>query len=493
MQKIIFIFALVISGFLFAGCGDFGGINSDPNNPTKPDTRFLYVNAVRVSVPTFSINDMWNAWTLIFPQYVSEKNNVQFTKFQTLQLSLSNYYSVSIRSLEEIISLNTNETTKNDPMMVLAFCESNANQIAVARTLRAYIYMHMTDAVGMIPYSEANKGLAGNFRPKYDTQQSIYTDLNKELEEAYSQFDINNPLDGNYEILYGGDIDQWKKFNASVRMQLAIKLFKVDENKGKTNFAKAFNQGFIRDNADILRYQYLNESSNQNPMYNNIIVAGRRDYWPCATLIDSLVSYHDPRVSAWFTEKVGGGYAGIPFAAPQSVATGIKTASLSYWQPYIYAQNAPLVLISPSVMLLTAAEAAERGWITASAKNLYEEAITASLEQHGVGDEAAAYLAVPKVVYKTGGTQAQRIAQIAMQKWLASFMQDGFETWADWRRLGVPALNLRDTPKSVAEIDKLPRRRIYDTGDYDANKDNYNAAISAQGADVITTRVWWDK
>ena len=489
MKKIISIFIVVISGFLFSGCDDFGDINMDPNSPSQPDTRFLYIHAVRQAIPTFSINGTWNPWTLIFPQYVTEYASVQFTRFQTLTFGLSAYYTDAIRNLEEIITLNSDEDTKNEPLVV-AF-GSNANQIAMARTLRAYVYMHLTDALGMIPYSEANKALEGVFRPKYDTQQSIYTDLNKELEEAYEQFDVTSPLDSDHEIIYDGDISKWQRFNASVRMQLAIKLFKVDENTGRTNFAKAYGQGFIRNNADIFRYRYLSESANENPLYFNIVVDGRSDFWPSATLVDALLSLNDPRASVWLTEKTdGGGYAGIPFAHPSP--TQIPTTSLSFWHDDIYRQNTPLVLISPSIMLFAAAEAAERGWITTPAKDLYEEAIKAALEQHGVGDEFDNYIAQEKVAYNTAGALAERIEQIGVQKWLASFMQDGFETWADWRRLGVPELNLHDTPNSVAELTELPRRRIYFSDDFEANMANYEAAISAQGPDLETTRVWWD-
>jgi hypothetical protein len=489
MKKIITIVILVATSFFFSRCnfGDFGDINVDPNNPSQPDTRFLYIGAVRQALPSFYINSAWNAWTLIFPQYVSEKTNVQFTKFETLTFGTSTYYAEAIRNLELIISLNTDEATK-EASNVVSFGQSNDNQIALARTLRAYVYMHLTDVLGMIPYSEANKALEGNFTPAYDSQQSIYTDLNKELEEAYAQFDESNPLNESYEIIYGGNISKWKKMNASVRMQLAIKLFKADPNTGKTNFAKAYSQGFIRDNADILQYNYLNEAANQNPLYDNILVGARRDYWPSATIIDALKEYNDPRVSAYFTEARNGGYAGIPFGIDQSQAAAIDANTLSYWQDKFYMQNSPGVLITPSVMLLAAAEAAERGWITASAKDLYEEAIAAAFDQHDV-DAADEYLAEPKVAYKTAGTTDERIAQIGIQKWFASFLQDGFETWADYRRLGVPELGVG----SVSTISEIPRRRIYDSNDYDANKVNHANAVAEQGADLPTTRIWWDK
>jgi hypothetical protein len=489
MKKIITIVVLFTASFFFSRCsfGDFGDINVDPNNPSQPDTRFLYIGAVRQALPSFYINSTWNAWTLIFPQYVSEKTNVQFTKFETLTFGTSGYYTESIRSLDLIIALNTDEATKSESN-VTAFGVSNDNQIALARTLRAYVYMHLTDVLGMIPYTEANKALEGIFNPVYDSQQSIYTDLNKELEEAYAQFDESNPLNGTYEIIYDGDISKWKKMNASVRMQLAIKLFKADANTGKTNFATAFSQGFIRNNADILQYKYLNEAANQNPLYDNILVGARRDYWPSATIIDALLDYNDPRVSAYFTEARNGGYAGIPFGIDQAQAAAIDANALSYWQDKFYLQNSPAVLITPSVMLLAAAEAAERGWISASAKDLYEEAIAAAFSQHGIST-LAGYLAEPKVAYKTSGTSDERIAQIGIQKWFASFLQDGFETWADYRRLGVPVL----TTGAVSTISEIPRRRIYDSNDYDANTVNHDAAVAAQGADAPTTRIWWDK
>lgn len=486
MNKVILTLAIIAA--TLCSCGDFGDINKDPNNPSTPDTRFLYIGAVRQALPSFYINSTYNAWTLIFPQYVSEKTNVQFTKFEYLTLELSGYYTESIRSLEEIIALNTGESTRKSPTVV-ALGESNANQIAIARSLRAYIYMHLTDCAGMIPYFDANKALDGNFRPKYDSQQSIYADLNKELSEAYAQFDESAPLNSSYEIVYNGNIAKWKKFNASVRMQLAIKLFKADAATGKNIFSKAYSDGFIRSNADIFQYRYLNESANQNPLYDNILISSRRDYWPSATIIDAMNSLNDPRLPAYFTEARNGGYSGIPFGILQSDAAQIETNSLSYWQDKYYTQNAPAVLITPSVMLLAAAEAAERGWITDSPKALYEEAIKASLEQHKVEAGLDDYLAQPAVAYKTDASQSERIDQIAEQKWIASFLQDGYESWADYRRLGKPDLKLGP----VATVSDIPRRRIYDSGDYNANKANYDAAIAEQGPDLVTTRVWWDK
>jgi hypothetical protein len=494
MKRNIFIkiLTLAVLGIFTVQCdslGDFGDMNVDPNNPSQPNTSYLYIYAVRNALPSFYLTGTYDPWAPIYAQYFSERTNIQFTQYSGTLFAVGGYYTGALKNLDRIIRLNTDDATKEQTYVTM-LCASNANQIAVARTLRAYIYMHLTDAVGMIPYSEALGAVNGVFKPKYDDQQSIYTDLDKELNEAYAQFVEGESLHNTYEILYNGDIAKWKKFNASIRMQLAIKLFKNDASNGQTRFAKAFADGFIRENADLLEYKYLSENANQNPLYDNMVVSARRDFYPSNTLIDMLKEYNDPRLMEYAVPNAYGEYVGMPFGLNQEAASTYSGDDICNFHEKHYRQNSPAVLITPSVMLLAAAEAAERGWITANAKSLYDEAITKAFAQHGIGAAAAVtYLAQPAIAYKTGGTSAERIAQIATQKWLASYMQDSFEAWSDWRRLGVPDLK----PGASSLLDAIPVRRIYGTDDYNANMDAYKAAIAAQGADLMSTKVWWNK
>ena len=63
---------------------------------------------------------------------------------------------------------------------------SNANQIAIARILKAYYYMVLSDAFGDVPYSEA---LQGKAVIPYDKQENVYPAIITELKEASAQFD----------------------------------------------------------------------------------------------------------------------------------------------------------------------------------------------------------------------------------------------------------------------------------------------------------------
>lgn len=486
--------AIALAGVLSLGsCDDFGDMNVDPNNPADPDTRYMFAYACK-RVYTFAWNGTYNPWTQMFPMYIAECQNVQYGTFSVRDFSTQSYYYENIQNLETIISLNSNEETKNESYV--APFGTNANQIAAAKTLRAYYYMHLTDALGMLPYSEAIKGLEGNFTPKYDTQEFIYEDLDRDLTEAYALFDESGTLDDTYDILYEGDIAKWKKLNASLRMMMAIKLSDVNPSAGRERFAKAYADGGIEDNADRLEYKFLAEEANENILYANIVRDGRRDFSPSMTIIDSLKSYNDPRLYAYADPNSKGEYEGIPLGINQ--ADVVNYSDRAEFDTRFWEQDAPMVVVPASHILLLEAEAAVRGWITADAEDLYRRGIQASFDYYDVVGSMDAndksitytdfdgYMAQPKV--QLTGSESEKIYKIAMQRWLANYLQNGMEAWSDWRRLNVPTL----VPGPAMVTSHIPYRRIYTNNDYNANMDNYNAAIAQQGEDTYDTRVWWD-
>lgn len=481
-MKHIKLLAATLAGILaFSSCGDFDDTNIDPNNPSQPDTRFLFSYACK-TVRLFTMVGTYDPWNQLYPQYFAERQNIQYSNYAMTDFNTSSYYYEPLRNLEGIIKLNTDEETKQTPYVMQL--GSTENQIAASRTLRAFIYMHLTDILGMIPYSEALQGDEDNFTPKYDTQEYIYADLDKELTEAYAQFNESGSLDKTFDILYNGKIAAWKKLNASIRMMLAIKLSDVAPEVGKERFAKAYADGGMTDNADLLEYKYLAETANQNPLYDNIVVAARKDFAPSKTILDQLIAYNDPRLEVYADPNEDGEYAGVPYGLKQADIANYKNTAV--FDERYYQQNSPMVVISPSHILLIEAEAAVRGWINADAEELYKQGITASFAQYALETQADTYC--EQAAIKLSGSTEEKIAKIAMQRWLGNFMQDGVEAWSDWRRLNVPNLK----PGPGASITHIPYRRYYYPDDYVTNQANYDAAISAQGADNFDTRVWWD-
>ena len=84
----------------------------------------------------------------------------------------------SLQDLQTIIDLNSGDNAGD-----YAGYGDNANQIAVAKILQAWIYQHLTDAFGDIPMSQALQGVS-NTTPAYDSQASVYAALITMLDDA---------------------------------------------------------------------------------------------------------------------------------------------------------------------------------------------------------------------------------------------------------------------------------------------------------------------
>ena len=492
MNKITKVLASAALLSVFAtGCSfsDFGDLNKNPNKPSEAQTDMLFTYACKY-VMNFTINDYYyNPWVQMFPGYFAERNTLQYGKLNILEFDTSNYYLYPIKNLEYIIKFNTDEATK-DKVSVTRF-GSNDNQIAAAVTLEAYFYMHLTDILGPIPVKEAIKAGEDNYTPAFDSQEDVYSYLDESLKQAYAMFDESSSLSG-ADIVFGGDIAQWKRLNASLRMLMAIKLSDVAESTGKTRFAAAYaDGGFVSD--DMV---YTYDSYVPGPLYRNGM-GYNCNYCPNKYIVDALKDYSDPRLFCYFSLCPFGSDtpSGDPADPDAYVGMPLGIANVSdyseevcYFSPALYKAEATYPVITASRMNLVAAEAAERGWISADPAALYKAGVEASFEYWGA-DGVEDYLANPKVAYT--GSKAEKIGKIAMQRWLGGFCADGVEAWSDMRRLGVPAIEVG--PATVG-IDHVPYRMKYSSAIAASNKDNYQKAIDSAfaGTNDAEHRVWWD-
>lgn len=490
MKKILYKAAALVAGvFLMGSCGDFGDVNTDPNNPSQATTEALFAFSLRY-VPYFVMQRSYNPEFLLFPRYIAERQNVQYGRYNNTEFSTQNFYRYTLKNLQTII--NMNEGSEKNTSNVEAF-GSNTNQIAVASTLKDFYFMGLTDALGMIPYSEALKGDSGNYTPKLDAQKDIYNGLEADLVAAYAKFGESGSLNATYDYMYKGDISKWKKLNATIRMMLAIKLADVDPATGKAWFQQAYKDGAIESNDDNFVYTFYGNSDNENPLYTNIVTEGRKDFCPSTDIVDIMNKYNDPRRAAYFTQNAKGIYKGIPLGITSSDVTNYNKDN-SDFNVNMYKQGAPFIIFSASRTRLVEAEAALRGWIDADAKTLYEEGIRLSMAakfdlvsgKAPSESEISAYLAQSGVAFT--GTDAEKLSLIATQRYINGYFEDGIEAWSDWRRLDAPDLTIG--PSSLLE--HIPYRCTYDNNDRSESTAAYEAADKEQGADNTDTRVWWD-
>lgn len=475
---------------LFAGlmlttvaCSDFEEMNVNPNSPLLPNTASLFTGAIRtVGTMNSQVGPAgFNITPALYVQQFGDVTYIEDSRYKTINFSYNGLYAGPLVNLQAIIDQNTNEATRAS----VATYGSNNNQIAIARILKAYIYQWMTDRWGDIPYSQALKG-DQNFSPAFDKQQDIYTDLFKEYKEAAAQFDAGAAVKG--DILLSGSAARWKKFAATQRMLAALQLSKVDPTKGKAEFTAAVADGVLASNADNVRYTYLSDANNENPLYTNYVRSNRKDFAVSNTFVDYLKKVSDPRLPYLAAPNQRGEYVGVPYAV--FPATG-PAQNFSLAATTVAAQNAPANIVTYAEVLFAQAEAAKLGWTTGNAKTLYESAIKASLQQWmgtAYTDAAyTAYIAQPDVTY----SDAKGIELIATQRWIALFNQ-GTSAWNSWRRTGFPVLKPAASPLNGGTA--IPRRLAYPVAtEGTLNTANYNAVIASQGPDDPYTRVWWDK
>ena len=510
MKKLYSILLSVLTAaILFTACNkqEFIDLNKDPNNPSTAFTSYMFTNACTY-VPYFVLGRATNGydpWQQEWAGYLSESKNNQYGPLSTTaQYSdVGNIYLYALRNLDQIIRMNEDPEQKG-LSNVLIF-GSNANQIAVAKTLSAYYYMSLTDIIGPIVLSEAFKGKSDDiWKPKYDSQQSVYEQLDKMLNDAYGQFDPSGALDGSADVLYGGDVDKWKKFNASLRMLLAIKLCDVDPATGKARFAKAYSDGGMTDNKDNFMYTYDDLTWNRlyywvSPDYDG---AGFNAV-PNKFIVDQMKEFKDNRMWAYFDIEGYRGsrdpevfprdqyasFYGVPFGLSSNDAVNAWTSCCASINKNLLSMTATIPVIPAARVLFTEAEAAFRGWISADAKKLYEAGIAASFEQWGVSG-AADYIASPAVAYNIGNA----LEQIALQRWIASYMSDGVEAWSDWRRLDIPKMPVGPGAYDNGNTHYPYRLGFYSDTDVAYNKDNYLEAVQMLrgGVDDVNSRLWWD-
>jgi hypothetical protein len=459
---------------------DFGDINVSPNSPSQPNTASLFTNAM-ISVGGVVSSD-YGYWPVgsIYTQQFGDVTYIEESRYKTVNWNYSHLYAGPLNALNFIIKLNTDESTK----VTAATNGSNANQIAIARILKAFFFHNITDRWGDIPYSQALKGKDA-FSPVFDTQQSIYNDLFKELKEAQAQLSGGAGIQG--DILLHGDNGKWKKFANSLRIIMALRLSKVDAAKGKSEFVAALADGAISSNEDNITFSFLNDANYASPLFKNYITENRKDFAVSNTFIDYLEKTHDPRIAA-FAQKAESTleYKGVPYGVFPT-AWGAEEISLA--SEKVSGQNATINVVTYAQFLLSKAEAAKLGWIAGDAKEFYEDAIKESMHQWDVYTTDAdfeAYISGSDVAYN----DAKAIELIATQKWVALFYQ-GYESWAEWRRTGFPILKPAAKPLNTSGL--IPRRMAYPTSEATLNKINYDAVVKRQGADVQETRVWWDK
>jgi hypothetical protein len=421
-------------------------------------------------------------------------------------------YIEQVRNIVDVV-----EFTKDKPKY--------ANVHQIGRIWKALVFARLTDLYGDVPYSEAGQGVfTGNLTPKFDTQQSIYTDLLKEVEEATNALNpTGDKVTG--DIIYKGDIPQWKRFGNTLLLRLAMRLTKIDEPTAKAYAQKVIGKTMI-DNGDnaFVMHDVSGSRVTQNRNSQVLLGDGGQEHYYVKwskTFIDLLKSNNDPRLGKVAVTKLfltespkdqnsafdpnplvqkgmpnGKDLSGIAARDVRQDPSFTSFPDYSSPNPAMLKRNGLTFILTYAESELLLAEVAQRWNIGGTAASHYKSGVEAAITYLGQYDPALAITDVVAQNFTTANpyNATNGLQMINTQYWLhTNTMLDFYETWSNWRRSGFPLLVPVVYPGNATN-GTIPRRFPYPVEEGAKNGANYRAASAAvPGGDNLSGRVWWDK
>lgn len=472
LLKIISLSFLVVFTVLSCSKDDLAKLNEDGKHSSKlPSETLLSMGQQQFFYYTFTPNVNFNNFRF-FTQHIVETTYFDESRYDLgRNQPRNNWDRMYVYSLNNFAQAKKNlaEESISDPAIV-------DNMWATLEIAELVTWEHIVDTYGDVPYFEALNANEDNFAPQYDDARSVYDDLVARIDAVVGKIDTSKPGYPDGDLVYHGDMDKWRKVANSLKFRLAMNLADVDEATSKTWATAALSAGIIDSDEDAYSLKFAGGTFN-NPVYDDFVASGRRDFVASLVIIDLMNDREDPRRDVWFT-TVGGEYIG------GTPGVGNPFASFSQYTDFFLAPDAEANLLSYEEILLLKVEAAARGgYGIDDPAGQYAEAVSTSMTLNGVSEEdIQSYLAANPY------DSANWKESIGAEAYTALFNR-AFASWNFIRRLDYPVL---ENPESSV-ADGVPVRMIYSDQEYLLNDSNVSAAAQAIGGDNLITKLFWDK
>ncbi|MDN3595426.1 SusD/RagB family nutrient-binding outer membrane lipoprotein [Zunongwangia endophytica] len=513
MKNRIYTLMLLIGALSFQSCDeDFEELNVDPTKTTEMDLSYKFPSAVLyVSGQRY---ESWRANLIYSSTMIQHIANTE-TYWSGDKYLLNTAYAEAFWTAMYPQAIKSIEDMKYG---LEQMGDSTSVDYAIVNTLGVYQYQKITDLYGDVPYSEAGKAfIDGDFRPAYDPQEDIYADMLNKLEASAAIFEAGGTSTlGSADILFGGDVNKWRKWANSLMLRLAMRMTKVDESAAQEWAQKAIEGGVMESNDDIA---YVVHEEGNGIVQNGNGETFTADGTP--RMSDTFIEFlqDDPRLTIYSSlpentgEEDADGNAilrsdeerldpdaqiGLPNGLDGTLLRELtgETDTQDYSEPnrlYMTSEAAPMFFQTYAEVEFMLAEAAFRWGIAGGdAEAHYNAGVRAAMNYLELYSPNAAISEAEIDEYLEDNAYAEEDAleQINTQYWAATFLNE-IESYSNWRRSGFPDLTPVNYPGNVTN-GTIPRRLTYMTSEQSTNAENYNAAVQSQGPDLLTTRIWWD-
>lgn len=499
-----FAFTLVVS------CDNYLDVNDDPNKPSSENVNPEIVLAA-TQVYTYhtlagsantepdpasiiqsdlnSMNQLGNLMMNNWTRDVGASNSSYYFNEHTYNVT-SDFYS----NIFENLFLRTSNYT----FIQKTERPGYDNYKAIAKIMKTFYFQYLVDMYGDIPYSQAH--LRGeNLTPVYDDDLAIYRDLYVQLEQAVALID-NAPAGtlnpGANDVMLDGNMTLWKKFANSLKLRLLLRESQRTASaiyiSTKMNDLQTSGAVFLGPNDNVKINPGYNATTNQQNGFASTFLTINDTYknnWSSTGATKYTINYlqgtNDTRIGRIYsaTSAGPGTYNGHQQGDVLNTSTNYPVSHVGPGLLINSSQDG--IVFTAAESLLLQAEAVQRGYLSGSAQNLYESAITESYKLLGLTAAQATTYYSQSFNLVGWNTSANKIEAIINQKWIALNGINGAETWIENTRTGYPA----HVPLStVAPGTSRPVRLLYPSSEIAGNTANVPQQNESQ---AFTNPVFW--
>lgn len=499
--------AVVLSGSLLSCTHDFEEINTDPNKMNVGDLhpygmfeQLFYSTASNQTYYTYYWND----------------ELVQFTACTGLSGQERHRYKITDTNWKSIWSNYATKAVNAVHMYNLGVKYEEKACQAVALTLKVYLMSNLTDIFGDIPYSEAFKGDEGLDRPKFDSQKDVYDQMFADLEEANSLYAEKPTFEkATMDIMYGGDMTLWRKFNNSLYLRLLCRVAGRPESGATDKIREIVNDtknypvmtsntesAIVKNTGVDPYYNYFRPIELDKTKFSKNTYKVTEEFLKLTLYYGENDTEQDPRLTTWCTKYSNGEDWKGTVAGCRPEDAQMLTANCAYLNYEVLVRDdAPVFIMDYSEVQFILAEAAQKGWIDGgeqAARTYYENAVKASCQKWA---EYEIFSLVTAPINTTNinkfltshlagwDNNPDKEKLIAEQKFLSLFWV-GMEAYHEIRRTSYPRLVIG--PGCLYNNFEFPQRMGYPTTTVGSNPDNVNEALIRMGGENdMRTPVWW--
>lgn len=489
---------------LLSGCSNFEELNSNPDATTQVSASMLCTNVVLRVTKFGGIDAKAMVSENALPKYVGYANEGQLTtQYNKIGESSFGPYTI-LPNIDKMVEYAKGSVMEDSYKGIASFA-------------KAWVLFRMTMEMGDIPYSEANKGIEGLYKPKYDTQESIFKGILDELKLADQYFAVGRTFDGD-PTPYAGNPAKWRKATNAFALKILMSLSKKTSNTN-LNVIQRFSEIVTANNLLDATTGYLGlayTSVNKHPM------SGTNNLFTSRTIIsslfmDNLKSLNDRRmyyiaepagalITGGLTQTNPNAYVGVNVAMDYAAMNvGHSSNAYSLLNLRYLQQDAcePRRLLTYAEQQLILAEARILGWIsTGTAQNYYETGVKAALSDMMTATASYAHgMAITQSyidTYFTGeaafkSSTTDQLKQIWMQRYILNFMQDAQYSFFEYRRTTYPLFPINAaTSLNTENLSGIPKRWLYPSSETTYNRENLDDALQSQyqGFDEINKLMW---